>query len=136
MTNPKMTPQQLIKFIIVQNVAIGKGETVSTEMTAEQVEEAYDELVENDEHWDAEYEARGGEVETGLDSPLSRHYETKAVASRAPNGQWVGWTYWYGGGKHGNPEEIEWQDDAYLLDCVEAEKVVTVRTFAKVKEEL
>lgn len=126
-----MTPQQLIKYIILADLARVEGLQISAEMTGEMVDTAYDAAVQEDRHWDAEYQAREGQVETGLETPLSRHYETKAVASLAPNGQWVGWTYWYGGGKHGNPEEIEWMEDAYLLDCVEEEKVVTVRTFTK-----
>ena len=48
-----------------------------------------------------------------------------------PDGSWVGWTYWYGGGKYGEPEAIDWMDDAYDLACTEEEKVVTVRTFTK-----
>jgi hypothetical protein len=35
------------------------------------------------------------------------------------------------GGKYGEPEAVEWIDDAYDLVCTEEEKVVTVRTFAK-----
>ncbi len=54
--------------------------------------------------------------ETGISSDYSRHYESKSVAKEIAPGVWVGWTYWYGGGKHGEPSEVPWLDDAYLLD--------------------
>jgi len=62
-----------------------------------------------------------------------RHYESKAVAMKMPDGSWIGWTYWYGGGKHGEPEAIDWMNEAYDVDCHEEEKVVVVQTF-KVRE--
>jgi hypothetical protein len=80
---------------------------------------------------DARSEVRQGEMETDLPCPSSRHYESKSVAAKLPDGSWVGWTYWYGGGKHGEPEAIDWIDDAYNLNCTEEEKMVTVRIFAK-----
>lgn len=76
-------------------------------------------------------EYREGEVETKLECASHRNYESKAVAAKTEDGSWVGWTYWYGGGKHSNPEEIPWMEDAYDLLCTEEEKTVTVRTFAK-----
>jgi len=81
---------------------------------------------------DASEEVREGEIETGLDCESDRNYESKAVAAQLPDGSWVGWTYWYGGGKHGYPREIEWMPDAYDVTCTEEQKLVTVQTFAKV----
>jgi hypothetical protein len=49
-------------------------------------------------------------------------------------GEWIGWTFWYGGGKHGEPGAIDWMSDAYHLNCTEEEKVVVVRTFEVVSE--
>ncbi len=100
-------------------------------ITEETVNDQYDALVSLDIHWDYESEFRGGQVETRLPSEYSRHYEAKEVAAKCCDGTWVGWTYWYGGGKHGNPEEIEWMDDAYDLDVTEQEKLVVVREFKK-----
>jgi hypothetical protein len=70
--------------------------------------------------------------ETGIRCEYSRHYEAKSVAAKLDDGRWVGWTYWYGGGKHGEPEAMPWLDETYLLECVEEEKVVVVRTFERV----
>jgi hypothetical protein len=44
---------------------------------------------------------------------------------------WIGWTYFYGGGKYGEPESIDWMSEAYFLDVAEEEKMVVVRTFKK-----
>ena len=101
-------------------------------VTEETVDAQYDALVEADCHWDYESEMRGGEIETKLPSEYSRHYEAKEVAMKCCDGTWVGWTYWYGGGKHGNPEEIEWMEDAYNLEVTETEKLVVVREFKKI----
>jgi len=84
----------------------------------------------SDEMQDAKSDLRGGTDETGLDCESSRHYESKAVAAQMLDGSWVGWTYWYGGGKHAEPESIEWIDDAYDVTMTEVQKVV--REFAKV----
>lgn len=81
---------------------------------------------------ETEEEVRSGEVETDINPEHSRHYESRSVASRMLDGTWVGWTYWYGGGKHGEPEAVEWIDDAYDLDCVEQERLVVVRKFKKI----
>lgn len=127
----EMTPQQAIKYMIIALSAKWDGCELPAGLTGEQIDARYDELVEQDAHWDARSEVRSGDAETGLPSEYSRHYESKAVAAKAPNGQWVGWTYWYGGGKHGDPESIDWMEDAYFLDCKEEEKTVVVRTFTK-----
>ncbi|MBH2948314.1 hypothetical protein I5Q45_04270 [Serratia marcescens] len=127
-----MTPQQAIKYIILDDIFYSAGEILAPDMTGDMVDAAYDAAVEEDRHYDAEYQTREGQVETGLDCPLSRHYEAKAVAAKAPNGLWIGWTYWFGGGKHSEPEAIPWMQHAYFLECAEEEKVVTVRTFTKV----
>lgn len=126
-----MTPQQKIKHAILLRVAEWKKTPLVVEVTAANVDDLYEELVDNGEHWDALNEIRSGEVETNLPREWSRHYESKAVAAEMPDGSWVGWTYWYGGGKHGEPEAIDWMNYAYALDCKEEEKVVVVRTFTK-----
>ena len=133
MMSQDMTPEQMLMAIVVQR-AIDDDfafEEKPASITAKNVEELYDELRDDDAHWDYLSELRGGEVETGLPCEWSRHYESKSVAAKAPNGQWIGWVYWYGGGKHGEPDAIDWMSGAYLLDVKEEEKLVVVRTFTK-----
>lgn len=125
-----MTPEQKIKWAILRQAAMWAKET-DPKITAENVDDLYEKLVEAGEHWDAKNEIRSSGIETGLSCDYSRHYESDAVAAQMPDGSWVGWTYWYGGGKHGEPEAIDWMEDAYEVNCVEEEKMVVVRTFAK-----
>jgi hypothetical protein len=132
-----MNAHQCLMAIIVKR-AKDDGfdfEEDSTDITENNVEELFDELVEDDSHYDYQNELREGEVETGIPCSYSRHYESKSVAAKAPDGTWIGWTYWYGGGKYGEPEGIDWISEAYLLDVTEEEKMVTVRTFTKKDEE-
>ncbi len=71
--------------------------------------------------------------ETGLDrGKWSRHYETEEVASKFGD-VWVGWTYYSGGGKFGEPEAYDWISEAYFVDCKEKEVVAIQRVF-KIKE--
>lgn len=125
-----MNAQQTLKYAILDLAYRWEDKEISKTLTAEEVEELFDEI----DPYDAISEIREGEVDTNIDAPYSRHYESKSVAVQAPNGQWVGFTHWYGGGKHGNPEEIDWIEYAYLLDCKEEEKLVTIQTFTKVGE--
>ena len=81
---------------------------------------------------DALEEIRCSGIETGIECEYSGHFETESVASQMPDGSWVGWTYYYGGGKYSEPGEIHWMEDAYDLNCAEEEKVVIVQTFEKI----
>lgn len=131
-----MTPEQKIKHAIIvsdYNSRVGYGETPEPlpEITADNVDAVFEERGAEWQLQESTDEFRQGEVETGVPCQDSRHYESKSVAAKMPDGTWVGWTYWYGGGKHGEPEAIDWMNEAYDLAVTEEEKVVTVRTFAK-----
>ena len=95
------------------------------------IAERFDELYGEDEMSDAMSEFRSGQVATNLPCDYSRHYESKSVAAEMLDGSWVGWTYWYGGGKHGEPEAIDWVDDAY--DVTFVEETVVVKKFSRVE---
>ena len=128
-----MTPKQYLMKEALLLDAMWEDKPVDQEtITAKNIDDLYEELVDLDHHWDAENEIRGGFTErTGLDTPFSRHYEAEAVAMKTADGTWVGWTYWFGGGKHGEPSSIPWMDDAYFLDVTTEEKMVEVHTFKK-----
>ena len=131
-----MTPQQKLKWaVLCKALEDSNAGTIKIPYPCENIDELYAQY-EEDVHicdliYDAEkHEIRGGEVETGLRCPFSRHYESKSVAMQFPDKSWVGWTYWFGGGKHGEPESINWIEHAYDLECTEEEKMVVVRTFS------
>jgi len=128
-----MTPEQKVKLLVLIKRAGLSDEAAPEGATAENIDELYDEANDEDDGnlQDARSEVRSGEFETEIQGQYSRHYESKEVAAQMPDGSWVGWTYWYGGGKYGEPEAINWMDEAYEIDCTEEEKMVVVRTFAK-----
>lgn len=128
-----MTPEQKIKHAILlravemKNIELPAGLAI----TEENVDALYH---ENDQDWelqDARDEIRCSGQETNIPAPYSRYLESDSVAAQMPDGSWVGWTYWYGGGKHAEPEAVDWMDDAYDLDCKEEQVTVTQRTFTK-----
>lgn len=122
-----MTPEQKLKYAILDLDHIWTKDTpINTNLTGEEVDDLWDEAEDLGE---AISEMRTGGIPTGLPTQSSRHYENEAVAVQCPTGEWVGFTYWYGGGKHGNPEEIEWIEFAYDVKCIEEQKMMTVRTF-------
>ena len=126
-----MTPEQKIKQMILHQAAVWTEEEPHANINTSNVDELYEDLEELGDHWDALSEARGGELYTGIPCESSRNYESDSVAAQAPDGSWVGWTYWTGGGKHGEPEAIDWMCEAYDLDVQEEEKLVIVRKFSK-----
>jgi len=126
-----MTPEQKIKHAIMVADAPNNDEPLP-EITAENVDDVWDARSAEWAMQEAIEEFRSGEIETpDIKTEYSRHYESKAVAAKIPDGSWVGWTFWYGGGKHGNPEEIDWMSEAYDLR-VTGERVVTTLIFEKV----
>ena len=80
---------------------------------------------------DDESDFRCGGEQTDIACDGSRYYESYSVARKLSDGSWVGWTYWYGGGKHAEPEAMDWMDSAYYLSVTEEEKTVVVKTFKK-----
>ena len=122
-----MTPTQKLKWAIL--VACEDYNDLAQGVTEENIDDIYEE--NEDLIYDTYYEFREGKVETGIPCEYSRHYNCYSVAAKMPDESWVGWTYWYGGGKHGEPEAIDWMSEAYNLTCKEEEKLVVVQTFTK-----
>lgn len=77
---------------------------------------------------EATQRVRGGECPTDVPAPGSRHYATRSVAARMLDGTWVGWTFYHGGGRHGEPAQEPWMEAAYDLDVVEVMMPVKVFT--------
>lgn len=92
--------------------------------------------IESYDFWDQYYESKSELRQRGVNTDIeskdwSRHYESQEVAAEI-YGKWIGWTYWYGGGKHGDPSSVEWIDDAYFVKM--EEKKVLVKTFTRVED--
>ncbi|WP_120970832.1 hypothetical protein [Comamonas sp. lk] len=127
-----MTPVQKLKWAILLKAVAFENIADPGAITAENVDRLYDDNNQNWELQDARNEIRCTCQETDFPTPHSRHYECNSVAARMPDGSWVGWNYWYGGGKHGEPEALDWMSDAYDLTCTEEQVMTTKRTFTKV----
>lgn len=139
--NPEgMSAFQLLLAEILFNSVAHTSEPLLEPVVAHKgnIEEEYDDVgcVLGDEMYEALQALREAGEPSGLsshDRPLvnsySRHYECEEVAYQVKTGQWVGWTYWTGGGKHGEPDAIDWLPHAYLLDVV-GEKTVVKYEFA------
>lgn len=83
-----------------------------------------------DDYLDALNDFRcSGEV-TNISPENSRYFESKSRARKLTSGKWVGWTYWYGGGKHDRPSEMDWLGNAYYLK-EPTPKIITVYEFEK-----
>lgn len=104
------------------------------EVNEKNIDIIYDKLDTFDRDFvrDYEHDIRGGDEETNIDPEWSRHYSSKSVAKKMLDGSYVGWDYWYGGGKHGCPEEMLWMENAYDLVVEEKEVVRTERIFTKI----
>jgi len=131
-----MTPEQILKAAIIEQVAQWINDDGVDDLllegpfdTQEKIDAAFEAIEEHyleDEASEAESELRGSYThETGIQTQYSRYYESKAVARRFGD-KWVGWTYWYGGGKHGEPESVEWIEHAYFVEAKEETQVVLV----------
>ena len=131
-----MTPQQKLKHAILLKAVQFENIADPGAITAENVDQLYE---DNDQDWelqDAREEVRCGNERTNVADPTPymrglSDYESQSVAMQI-DGSWVGWTHWYGGGKHAEPSAIPWMEYAYDLTCEEKQVTVTQRTFTKV----
>lgn len=125
-----MTAEQAIKkHMLLEAISLNPDLIWPEEITEKNVDDVWEELlVEKDLHWDFMWEFRESGEDSGIPTQYSRHYECKEVARQLSDGNWVGWTYWYGGGKHANPEEIDWMDEAYFVDAKRVMKITHIFT--------
>lgn len=129
-----MTAQDLIKSEII--IGASNRDRVIPDITYENINDIFDELSEDLLWQEALHDSQNSMRESGEDSNLncseySRHYESEQVAYQVMSGEWISWTYWFGGGKHSDPDSIDWITDAYLLDVVETEQTIIHRKFTK-----
>jgi hypothetical protein len=128
-----MTPRQKIMTTILLE-AIDDGVVVFDKdaINENNIGLLYEELlIEKDLHWDYESEFREGQDRTDITPKWSNHYESYSVASEMFDGSWVGWTYFYGGGKHGDPESIDWVSEAYNVTFTESTRTIVVRHYTR-----
>lgn len=61
-----------------------------------------------------------------------RYYCSREVVKRITGlcRVFLAWTYYFGGGKYGEPDEVEWMDDCYLVK--EKEEIRIIKVYEKV----
>lgn len=120
----------ILRHIMLE--AMDAGTIERQDIDASDIEGQFDALNEDEELQDDLNAFRSSGERTGLVvRSYSRHYEVEHVARQLIGGAWVGWLYWHGGGKHGEPEAISWLNEAELLE-VDEEPIQSVRrTFRK-----
>lgn len=121
----KLTPLQKLRQLVIHRMTDDETEVPSSPAD---IDQQYELLCESDydEVDEVQSDLRYAGIETGLTCEWSRHYESKAVAAQMLDGSWVGWTYWYGGGKHGNPGSIDWMEYSYDVEMREEVRVLQV----------
>lgn len=120
-----MTPTQKIKWLVLDTLARWR-KTAPPPYPCPNVDDLYDAEKESGDRYDAIEEVRCSGEDTGFPTGVSRNYESDAVAKNLPDGTWVGWTYYHGGGKHSDPGSIPWMEDAYNVTSHEETRVVRV----------
>ncbi len=118
-------------MIINKAIEYGEFNNDLGEITKENIQDVYEKMIDDDAHWDATEEIRSTGIKTGTDSGRSRHFESYDVAIQYFDGSWVGWVYYYGGGKHAEPSDVPWMDKAKNLLCTEEEVTTIKRTFTE-----
>ncbi len=130
-----MTPQQKIEEHILIHHCFSKGYIKTIEdwekLDGETQEQYEDEF--QDEYADALEQFRWSGEECNLEPSYHPYFESKQVVARLYDGEWVSWTYWYGGGKHACPEDLPWLEDAFFVNCREWEETITAREFKRKK---
>lgn len=96
------------------------------------VEDYFEGDYPSDTLWEILYNFRDSGEECNLPpTEGSRYYEVDFVIKKIDD-KWIGWHYWYGGGKHGEPEAIDWVGDAVFVNLKSEEEILTVvRTFER-----
>lgn len=122
-----MTPVQKIKALLLYEIS----DKHRKKITKNNVDDLFEKYM--DDLWDIIYEWASGEFETDIKPEYDRHYESRSVGAEMIDGSLVGWTYYYGGGKWGDPGSIRWWEDAYNLELVsEHQEIKTIRNYKKV----
>lgn len=127
-----MNAQQLLqKAILLKAVEFGTIQSFDDGLGGDQVDELYNSYDRYDELADAWCEVRYDGIDCNLPTiTSSRHYEVDAKAINI-DGKWVKFDFYYGGGKHGDPDEYNYIEDAVIVDCTQEEITVIKYTFSQ-----
>lgn len=126
-----MNAQQLLrKAILLKAVEFENIEHFEEGLTGDQINELYEQYDRWDELADPWNEVRYGGVDCDLPATTSsRHYEIDSKAIKIGD-TWVQFDYYYGGGKHSEPEDFDYIHHAKIVNCEEEEVTVIKYKFS------
>lgn len=119
--------QRIKKHLLLKIIKEVKLNIRPNEITPDNVDGLYEEF--GDEDKEDEFRTNGEHTEIPV-TKHSSHYDSRVVAAKLFDDSWVGFVYWSGGGKHGQPSEMPWLEQAFDVDMTE--RLEIVRTFKKV----
>lgn len=105
----------------------------------DKVEEFYDE-VKYEEFEDyvrdvvSEFRDSGENINDKVYEDRYYCYRDVAIPITGRDDLYLAWTYYFGGGKHAQPWDVEWMEDCYLLRCREVEETRIVKVYEKVED--
>jgi hypothetical protein len=129
-----LTAAQKAKYLVLVDVNRLRDSELPPFTSGGDIDAHYQHEHENDDGYfqDGRNEARNGIEAPEIDTPSSNHYEVDAHVGKLPDGSYVGWWFYYGGGKHGQPEyAIDWVSDAFDVHHKAEEITTTKHTFTK-----
>ena len=118
-----MTAQELI-INHIKKKAIERHEKYQIEIP--------EDITDSDEYCSVKYDVRheGQEVIiNGKDIPSCRVFEC-VYHFQEIDGKCVAYPYWFGGGKHGEPESVDWIEYAFFI---ELDTPIVVQTYKEIK---
>lgn len=130
-----MTAQQLLrKAVLEKAIHFGNIEPQRLSLfTGDEIDELYESYNRYDELNDAWNDVRHGGVACDLPAlTWSRHYEVDSKAIKI-DGIWVQFDYYYGGGKHSEPEDFDYIHHARIVNCEEVQVMTTQYNFYEIK---
>ena len=133
-----MTAEQVVKLEIIKR-AVKENDILvfKDEYTSETIDELYDDALNgeySDEVNEEYYNIRHDGEEINLPtSRTSRHYEVDTHVLKIDD-NWIAFDYYYGGGKHSEPDSIDWLDTCRFVYCEEKVVTQTIRTFKELEK--
>lgn len=122
-----LTAPQKCKYLVLVTLNRWRKNEMPEFESGEELDALYKHEEENDDGYfqDARNESRNGTEASDIAvTEHCRHYEIDAHVSELPDGSWVGWWHFYGGGKHGEPDAYDWVGNSF--DVKHTSEVVTV----------
>lgn len=130
-----LTAPQKLKYLVLVTLNTWRKTDMPALETGDQLDVLYaaEEEADDGRFQDARSETRHGtEAPEISDTPSSRNYEVDAHVAALPDGSYVGWWYYHGGGKHSEPEyAFDWIANAFDVDHASEVVTITKHTFTK-----